>query len=373
MKKGLFIYGNEYLISKKNVNGIDKKVFNQIIALNNYSIECKQYCFPIEKNNLLHKIKIRLPFINSGPIWHYNDKFKDLDFLYFRRTEFFSIYCILMLKRIKRNNPNVKIVVEIPTYPYDLEISSSLIDFPFLLKDRFNRRFLHKYVDRIVTVEDSTKIFGIETIKMINGIKVDSIIPIEHLKNSNAINLIMVAMFAEWHGVDRLLYGIIDYYNNGGKRNFVLHLVGSGSQNVINKYKTIVTNNSIEKHVIFYGNLYDRQLDEVYNISDIAISSIGTHRKNIFVLSDLKSREYLAKGLPIIGSCKIDVLDNNYPYYLRFPTDNTHIDLKQVELFYEDIYCKETHKEVAAKIRNFAINHIDISTTMNSVISYILK
>lgn len=372
MKKGLFLYGKEYLNSNKISSGIDKKVFNQLLALNNNDIDCKQICFPPEKENLFYKIITRLPFVNAGPKFLFNERYKNIDFLYFRRTNFFSIYCILMLKKIKRKNPTIKIIVEIPTYPYDMEISSRIIDYPFLIKDRINRKSLHKYVDRFVSVEDSPEIFGIKSIKVINGLAVETITPKEYSNKGNAINIIMVAMYADWHGVDRLLSGLAHYYQNGGERDIVLHLVGTGRDSLIDKFKLITQNNKIESHVILYGYMYGKQLDEVYNLCDIAVDSLGCHRKNIYLLSDLKSREYLAKGLPIVGSCKIDVLEEDYPYYLRFPSDDTDIDMNQIVRFYEDTYGRVNHEDVVTNIRNYAIKHVDISNTMKPIISFIL-
>ena len=69
-------------------------------------------------------------------------------------------FFIWLLRGIKRRK--VKIFVEIPTYPYSEEISKKIKK----CVDKLSVLFLKKYVDKIVTFTDDSKIFGIETIKI---------------------------------------------------------------------------------------------------------------------------------------------------------------------------------------------------------------
>jgi hypothetical protein len=47
-------------------------------------------------------------------------------------------------------------------------------------------------------------------------------------------------------------------------------------------------------------------LNDIYNISDIAIDSLGRHRSNVMYNSTLKGKEYCAKGLPIVSGVKTE-------------------------------------------------------------------
>ena len=77
---------------------------------------------------------------------------------------------LFMLKRLKSYAKCI--FIEIPTYPYDLEVKNvKSISFKLLnYIDRICRFRLKKYVDYIVTFSDYKMIFGIETIKINNGI-----------------------------------------------------------------------------------------------------------------------------------------------------------------------------------------------------------
>ena len=164
-------YSNYSAIAKEN--GIIKKINSQIQAFCNANIimsmvfsEWKLFRQPLENLNFILKLIYRLPFINPESIL--NDNIKKYDFIYMRRPGFMNPNFLRMLKKIKTENPSIKIIMELPTYPYDEEISD-FIHYPLLLKDRLARRHLHKYVDRIATLTDDKEIFGISTIKIKNG------------------------------------------------------------------------------------------------------------------------------------------------------------------------------------------------------------
>jgi glycosyltransferase involved in cell wall biosynthesis len=185
------------------------------------------------------------------------------------------------------------------------------------------------------------------------------------------INVIAVAVFSFWHGYDRFLRGMGQYYAAGGKRNILLHMVGDGVS--MNEYKEIVEKYEIEDKVIFYGQKSGKELDKIYNISNIALECLGSHRKGISISSSLKSREYGAKGLPIITSNKIDYIPDDYKYQLRVPDDESTINMEQVIYFFDRIYQTEgDFEEVNKKIREFAEKNCDISITMRPVVEYIL-
>ena len=47
---------------------------------------------------------------------------KDADFIYLRKPSAINMGFIDFLKRVRKLNPKMKILLEIPTYPYDNEI-----------------------------------------------------------------------------------------------------------------------------------------------------------------------------------------------------------------------------------------------------------
>ena len=66
--------------------------------------------------------------------------------------------------------------MEIPTYPYDKEVSGyCLNDIVSLQIDKLFRNQLASQMEAIVTFSDADQIFGQRTIKISNGIDFDSI------------------------------------------------------------------------------------------------------------------------------------------------------------------------------------------------------
>ena len=112
-----------------------------------------------------------------------------------------------------------------------------------------------------------------------------------------------------------------EYYKNGGTREAVFHLVGDGSE--LPLYKKLVEEYGLERRVRFYGFLSGEPLSQVYNRADIAVSCLGMYRKGMDRESSLKSREYSARGLPIIAVSPVDIFPEDWPY----PVSYTHLDV----------------------------------------------
>jgi glycosyltransferase involved in cell wall biosynthesis len=204
-----------------------------------------------------------------------------------------------------------------------------------------------------------------------NGIDCASV-PVKKHKNTGRITFIAVAaIFCNWHAFERLIEGLRDYYKSGSSITVCLKLVGSQEGAEFALYKKLAERYDLTEYISFEGFLSGDQLDAAFDESDIAACGLGCHRKNIFLSSELKSREYLARGLPMLGSTKIDVLPENFPYCLYVPEDDSPINIRQVIAFYEGLLKTESAKGVTDTIRRFAEEHCDMAVTMKPVIEYI--
>ena len=148
-----------------------------------------------------------------------------------------------------------------------------------------------------------------------------------------------------------------------------MHIVGDGPE-IIN-YKKIVADNHLENIVIFHGVLKGKKLFDIYDISNIAIESLNRKSSKIDVSSSLKSREYLAKGLPIISGCKIDILDKNYKYLKIIDINN--LNFEEIIDFYDSIYAQTDSKTITNEIRNHAYKLCDIHFTLQPILNYIFE
>ena len=128
----------------------------------------------------------------------------------------------------------------------------------------------------------------------------------------------------------------------------------------------------LNKYIQFYGLMYGEELDDMYDKADMALGCFAAYKNNLSIISPLKSREALAKGLPFVTGCKIDICEKvPFPYIYEFPNDDSDIDMFAVEEFYNSITRNKSKGELAYEIREYAKNNIDMSVTMKPVIDYI--
>lgn len=357
-------------------SGIERKKLAQIHELEKLGTVKRLAFNPKRKRTMLGNFSRLLPFFSSTFFFAYDVKQLDgLDVVYFRKPSYIDRYTIKLLKDIKKQNPKCLILFEIPTYPYDKE-KVGVIKYPLLVKDRWNRRMLQKYVDRIVLVTSKERtIFNIPSICTMNGIDFENTLlrevsPIEQ----KSIHAIIIANFEFWHGLDRIIGGLTQYYSawNEEKPKFTLHIVGDGPG--IEKIKQQCKENGIEKYVLLHGSLSFTEINKVYNQVSLAINSIGRHRiTGTRIDSSIKSREYAAKGLPIITErgIPIDYVPENYPYVLEIPADESLLDIESIIAFHDRIYTGNNPVVIADDIRAFAKDRCSSEAMMRPVLTYV--
>lgn len=365
-KKGLYLIFEDEDELKKDSPGIYKKIINQMEVFRFYNLEIES-CFIPPSSTLVGKISRRLPY-NFGSKRLKLNNFGKIDYLYVRRTQLnYAIYSFLLNLKTEHK---CTIIWEIPTYPYDDECKINFKNHMIHQKDRKYRNKLRGVVDRIVTFSKDDFIWNIETLKICNGIEVSKIDAVK-IKNVDEINMIAVASLNYWHGYDRLIEGLGRFKRSNPEKisSIKFHLVGDGP--VLNPYKDLVNTLGLKENVIFYGNLYGEALDEVYNKASLGIDALGRHRSGVYYNSSLKGKEYCAKGLPVVSGVCTELDDQlNFPYYLRFPADDTPIDIQVIVDFYEKIYYVG-QKKVADDIRVFAEEHFDLFKTLKPIVEYI--
>ena len=260
-----------------------------------------------------------------------------IQFVYARCNQNADPILIRFFKRLR--NIGIKAVMEIPTYPYDQEFAKFSWDIKLKLKiDRLFRNQLSKQLAAIVTFSDEERIFGQRAIRISNGVDFDSI-PL-HLYQApvdGSIHLIGVAEVHIWHGYDRLIAGLGEYYQNTpNPRPVFFHIVGGvhpnerykandfhpGMQAIIDKY-------GIQDKIIFHGQLFGDALDQVFNQSCFAIGSLARHRSGITIIKTLKNREYATRGIPFIYSEQDSDFDHQ-PYVIKAQPDESPINIQQI-------------------------------------------
>lgn len=301
-----------------------------------------------------------------------------IEFVYARCFQNANPWLIHLFKKLRI--AGIHAVTEIPTYPYDAEF----VGFPFLTRmnlkiDQLFRNKLSAQMDAIVTFSDAKEIFGQRTICISNGVDLDSIPlhqPLAISHQPSAIHLIGVAEVHYWHGYDRLIAGIGEYYSqqltvNSQHPDVYFHIVGGvgpsemydslhapGFHELIEKY-------GIQDHVLFHGQLFGDNLTDVFNQCQFAIGSLARHRSGITNIKTLKNREYATRGIPFIYSEQDSDFDNQ-PYVLRAPADESPIDILSIIHFMDGFQMKPM------EIRRTVIN-LSWKAQMKEVINKVLN
>jgi glycosyltransferase involved in cell wall biosynthesis len=256
--------------------------------------------------------------------------FPQVDFLYIRYQGCSPLF-LYMLHRLKNRNPNLLIFLELPSYPYHTE-QRSLRGRLLGAIDNLTKRFMKYYVDRIVTFSKEDEIFGIPTIRTDNGVDVEQLKVSAIFDDKERINLVGVANLSFWHGYDRIIAGLSEYYNSGATKKIIFNIIGSGQE--LEALKSQVISSGLEDRVKFLGSMHGEQLDNIVQQSHIGISSIGMHRLDVDT-SNLKSREFCARGLPFIIAYDDRDFAKELSFVFHAPANDDPIDIYALLEFYE--------------------------------------
>lgn len=274
-----------------------------------------------------------------------------IQLVYMRSDHNANPFTIHFLHKIKRHG--VKVVMEIPTYPYDQEYKGFPLQSQIELRtDQCFRKYLAKQLFRISTFSDYDTIFGAKTIKISNGIDFSQIkLKTEQREPSSPFHLIGVAEVHYWHGFDRVMKGIGEYYQHSHDREVYFHVVGGVGSSEMSIFESIIQEYKIKKYIIFHGQLFGDKLDEVFEQANFGIASLARHRSHITNIKTLKNREYAARGIPFIYS-EIDSDFENKPYILKALADESTINISEIISFYEK--CNYTPYEIRNSIENLS-------------------
>jgi glycosyltransferase involved in cell wall biosynthesis len=294
------------------------------------------------------------------------------DLLIIRSTAFSMLLCSLpmLIQRLR----GAKIVIDVPT-----PLVSVLEEIKGSEKTKLKKIFLRSLVKfnyplalypahRIIQYsEESARFsFGIKgkTILGGNGIDVSSIElrKDKNDKQTNLITLIGVAALEEWHGYDRVIQGISDYYINNriNKINVNFIIVGSGGAET--RLKAMVRDLNVTQYVSFKGTLKGEALTDAFNKADLATASLGLHRIGLHKASVLKSREYLARGFPILVSAEDSDIPDTLEFIYKSRGDDSAIDILDLIGWYENY---SENGGTAESIRAFAAQNLDYKRKVN--------
>lgn len=354
----IFFYANTDIYDRSK--GVSNKVLNQIKALRNMGhevfytsyINCGIQILDNENKVVREKYYrispqffkyLRRGVLIQNTYQYFLSQGTYFDMCYVRFHFFDRKYCS-MLRTMKKYS---KVIIEAHGYPYREWKRWKLI--PLYIRDIIFQQPCSRYVDLVAAISNHENIWGRKTVFIDNAVDVTAVKIHERIPEDNVIKLISVAIEQPYHGFEKVIIGLDNYYKCGGTREISIFMVGEYSE----KTKKLVNKLNLDQHIIFTGKLYGKELEDIYNKSDLAIGSFSK-RANDEYGSSIKTKEFFAKGIPFINGWKEYAFDDSYPYMKRFDMNDAYIDFNSVVDFYDSI---KNNKNIPLEMRKFAEEH----------------
>ncbi len=284
-----------------------------------------------------------------------------IDILYIRNS-----HPTRKLMNILDNKKIIKLL-EYPTYPYEEEYKKTQPKLQSIIFGNDKRKRMEDLVDLVVVVSAEKNLKVDEKFILINnGIQLDSV-KVKKQNKKNYLNLLSIANVAFWHGYDRIIKGLYEYYKTNPEKEIYYHCVGEGPE--LTNLKKLTKELNLEKYVIFHGTKTGEDLDKVVDECDIALGSLGNHRKGLYADSALKNREYCARGIPFVIASDDQDFPKTFPFVYRIPKDDTPVDVSQVIKWYESLIKEYTNYSI--EMRKYAEENLSWDAKMKPVIEKI--
>lgn len=307
MQNVLYITFGENLSVESS--GVCKKIYSQVDAIANSGFNVYLSGF-FNERYLINGLDDGIDLINQSSFFKRKKVFKYLlEKIIFLKVKIVYVrmisaspYLIDFYKKL--NELNVKIILEIPTYPYDQEV----IGFKSRILNLIDKIYRSKYenlVDWVVTFSSDEFIYNVKCINISNAIDVKDLLDFEEIINKEDINLkfLSVSSIAYWHGIDRFIKSMVDYYKKGEcKYNIEFYIVGPSNDIRKRLEKYVSSEPLIRNKVFFLGEKKSDELRDIYLNMDCGVGSLGRHRSGIYELNSLKNKEYCCFGLPFVYS-----------------------------------------------------------------------
>lgn len=373
--KNIFFYANFKTFD--NTFGITRKVYAQINAFRElgYSVTYCGYLkdgvavfddsdgivmykkYPIKNKKIQHLIRRRM-LINIC-IEYLSNQIEQFDFSYVRYHFFDSIY-VKLLEKLKTKSS--KVVIEAHSTP---KFPKNISPMFFIGKiDSIWNKKAKKYVDLVASMSNENELWNIKTLKISNAIDLAEIKQHYYQGNKEDINFIAVSFERDVHGYDRLIRGIKEYYDSGKTRNIFFHIVGT----TLTSTRKLIIKSGLEDRCICYGPLSGVELDRIYDKANVGVGCLANHRIGSFFGSALKTKEYIAKGLPFIYGWNEKILED-FQYAKKIELCEDPIDIVSVIDFYDKLDKDNLSEKIRMKLSEKDTWKYQMKLVVNAVMS----
>ena len=223
-----------------------------------------------------------------------------------------------------------------------------------LLYHRVTRRALLRQVRGIVAVSNELVDESIDRSKPVlvqgNGIALENYPTLPPVQNTYPRLVFIGTGAAAWHGVDKIVR-LAKHFTD-----WRFDLVGE---------LAALVGDERPPNVVVHGYLTSDRYDRVLAQADVAIGTLALHRKHMQEASPLKTREYLARGLPTIIAYRDTDFPAPVPYLLQLPNtaDNVEVSLHAIEQF--------VRQWKSHRVPQHLVSHLDVRVKESERIKFL--
>ena len=303
-----------------------------------YFVSYKTMSIYNSKYEIIHKEKtlditlwkigtfIRL-FNNSYAIKALLEKI-DFDMIYTRHMRFMPFF-----NRILKTNTVVMEINSDDVAEYKLQSK-----FRYLY-NLLTRDLILKHVDAFISVSRELKVkfekYHKPIIVIANGINT-TLYEVVEKKNQKPILVFIGSPNQAWHGVNKII-DMSKHYTD-----YQFYIIG--------------TDGSDTPNLKYFGYLSDKESIKLLNKADIGIGTLSLYKNNMNEASPLKTRQYLACGLPLIYAYTDTDIERPTEFTVKLENKEDNLDYKKIDEFIENVF---NNKSVNQQARVFAQNILD--------------
>ncbi len=184
-----------------------------------------------------------------------------------------------------------------------------------------------------------------------------------HRFNGNELNMFMLlGAGSAWHGIDRIINSLENYK---GDKKITLDFIGNLSEFDLK----LISKSRIKNQIRIINSVNAVDLTNLLNKYHIGIGSLSVYKIGLEEATPLKTREYIARGFPIIiGYTDTDMVNHSefQMYCYQVPNNDSVINMNSLFQFVESVYIDTNHPE---KIRGLAFKYMDTKVKMNALLN----
>lgn len=254
----------------------------------------------------------------------------EVDCIYMR----YQMYMPFMTQVLK----NHRVIMEIN--------SDDLIEYKLhskltYLYNKFTREKMLKCVDAFVAVSHELKekfmVWNKPMTVIANGINTRQY-AMKKVDNSVPTLVFIGTPNQPWHGLNKILK-MADYF-----QDYQFYIIGTSAEG--------------RRNVEFFGYLSQAEATDIMQKCDIGIGTLSLYQTGLTEASPLKTRQYLACGLPIIYAYKDTDLSYKTSFALELENSKDNMDYEKIETFIKEVW---HHDTLRLEAREFAKNSLDYS------------